>query len=62
MGTPSYSNWIIVLALIASWVIPLWFITKRIGRPPALSLLAVLVGPLYLWWLAFARWPKTEPH
>jgi hypothetical protein len=58
MGEPSIAHWIITIALVAIWLVPLWVITRRIGRSPALSVIALLVGPLYLWWLAFSRWPS----
>ena len=62
MGSTSIWHWFVLLAV--AWVIPLWFITKRNGKPPALSLLALIPGVflIYVWWLAFARWPALEPN
>jgi hypothetical protein len=58
MGELSYAHLLITLIAFATWLIPLWAITERIGRHPALSLVALFVGPLYLWWLAYAHWPS----
>jgi len=62
MGTFSLWHWIIVLLVLWIWVFPLWRILKRIGRTPALALLAVipLIGSILLWWIALSDWPKLR--
>jgi hypothetical protein len=52
---------ILVLVLFA-WLAPVWIITERTGRNPAWSLLTLglpLFVLLYLWWLAYAKWPRA---
>jgi hypothetical protein len=60
MGDVSIWHWFFLGAVF--WVIPLWIVTRRIGRSPALSFFALIPGVflVYVWWLAFARWPNLE--
>ena len=57
MGSTSIVHWALLSAVL--WTLPLWFITKKAGHPPALSLLNLIPGAviIYLYWLAFSRWP-----
>lgn len=65
MGQFSIWHWLVLLLLWAVFGIPAWRITGRTGNHPAWSLLLLLpvANVLFLWWLAFARWPgvRTDP-
>jgi hypothetical protein len=56
---------IIVLLMIFGTAPGFWFILRRVGRNPWLSLIACffpLIGPMALvYYVAFARWPKESP-
>jgi hypothetical protein len=60
MGSTSTAHWILLSAVL--WTLPLWFVTKKAGRPPILSLLNLIPGVviIYLYWLAFSRWPDRD--
>ncbi len=47
------------LCLILLWVVPYWFIFRKAGYPPALSLLMMipLVNIAMVFYLALADWP-----
>lgn len=62
MGSFSVWHWLIVLIVLAAILPPYWRITSRSGRPGALSLLILipLVNFVFLWWLAFSRWPSDK--
>jgi hypothetical protein len=53
---------ILVIGLIILTVIPYWFILRKAGHPPALSLLMLipLVNIVLLFWLAFGDWPALR--
>jgi hypothetical protein len=59
MGSASIAHLLFFSAII--WTLPLWFITKRIGRAPALSLLTRLPG-VGFFWVAFSHWPSSDGH
>lgn len=64
MGTLSIWHWAIITTFAAVVAVPpFWRITVRSGRNGALSLVILLPIPLitvlYLWFIAFARWPST---
>lgn len=61
MGSFSIWHWLIVLVWLAVIGVPFWRIVRRTGNPAALSLLIFvpLVNLVFLWWLAFGRWPAT---
>jgi len=58
---------LLVLVMTAIWgvvfVLPAWFICRKAGLHPALSIFAVIpLGPiLFLYILAFCRWPALRP-
>jgi hypothetical protein len=49
---------IILLTMFAIFTVPFWQILKRMGFPPALSLLVwiPLIGLVVLYYVAFAEW------
>ena len=51
-----------IVFLLLLIVIPVWFIFKRIGWSPALSLFAAIPGVLIiiLYAMAFGRWKETR--
>lgn len=53
-------HWGIVLTWAIVLIVPFWKIFRRTGIPPALSLLAPIpfMVVLFLWVLAFKRWPE----
>lgn len=57
---------IIVLLIVPLFIIPFWYIFKKAGFAPALSLLMIvpLANLLILYYVAFSHWktrPQTEP-
>jgi len=57
---------IIVLLVFPLFIIPFWYIFKKAGFTPALSLLMIvpLANLLILYYVAFSHWeirPQTEP-
>lgn len=53
-------EWILFLVLaILFWIIPFWKIFKKIGYPPALSLIMLIpiLNIAVLWYLAVGNWP-----
>ncbi len=52
-------HWIILVLWIVVFGVPFWRIVGRTGNSPALSLLLLvpLVNIVFLWWLAFGKWP-----
>ena len=62
MGSASIWHWFILLLVGFLWVFPIWRILERIGRPGAISLVAIIpvLGVALLWWIALARWPSQD--
>ncbi|HRD47040.1 MAG TPA: hypothetical protein PLF78_11210 [Caulobacter sp.] len=62
MGSFSIVHWIIVLAVLASTVVPPWIIVRKAGYHPAWSLLGLipLVNIVVLWVFAFGDWPALR--
>jgi hypothetical protein len=60
MGSFSIWHWLIVLIIWLTIGYPWWRIVRRAGKHPALSLLLFvpLVNVVFLWWFAFAHWPR----
>ncbi|KAA0575807.1 hypothetical protein FZ983_24920 [Azospirillum sp. B21] len=64
MGSFSIWHSIIVLLIFALfsmiWVVPFWRLFRRTGIPPMLSILAAIpfVAVIYLWVVAFKKWPS----
>jgi len=52
---------LLVPAMIAIAIVPLWMIAKRAGLPPAISLLTVIpfLGLIVMYYIAFAEWPNV---
>jgi len=52
---------LLVPAMIAIAIVPLWMIAKRAGLPPAISLLTVIpiIGLIVMYYIAFAEWPNV---
>jgi len=59
MTSFSMWHWLIILAIVFGYIIPLWRILSRIGFPGALSLLFAvpLINIIVLWTVAFTKWP-----
>jgi predicted PurR-regulated permease PerM len=55
-------HWIVLLAVCAIIVFPVWRIFSRIGLPGALSLLMIvpLINLITLWIVAFIAWPRDK--
>jgi hypothetical protein len=53
-------QWIIVLAYIASVTVPFYKIFPRVGIPAWIAIFGVvpMVPLIFLWMLAFMRWPQ----
>ena len=67
MGSFSLWHWFILLVLaVGGFILPLWLILQRTGRPGWIALFVAVpyVGPLVgigiLWFLAAGRWPAME--
>ena len=62
MSAFSIWHWIILLFWIGIFGVPFWRIVGRTGNSPALSplLLVPLVNIVFLWWLAFGKWPAID--
>lgn len=58
MSIGAGNAWLILLALIV-FLLPCWKITSRTGFPGALSLLLLIpvANVIFLYVLAFSRWP-----
>ncbi len=56
---PGFFELIIIAATIALSVLPFFFITKKTGHHPLLSLLIVipLINIAFIFFLAFSEWP-----
>ena len=61
-GPMSFWHLPLVLIVIAAVVIPFWRILPRAGIPGWFAVLAFIPGValLYLWILAFKRWPGDQ--
>ena len=59
MGGLSLWHLIILIAIIASVVVPMWKILPRAGLPGALALLMIVPFANWglLWFVAFKKWP-----
>ena len=59
MGSFSIWHWLIVLAVLAVYGVPLWVIVRKAGFHPALSVLWIIpvLNVVMLWVFAFSRWP-----
>jgi len=55
-------HWLIVLGVLAIVIVPAAHILRRTGFSPWLAILYVIpvVGWLFLWIFAYARWPKVD--
>lgn len=60
MGSFSVWHWLIVLIWLGVFLVPFWRLVGRTGHAPALSLLLLVpvVNIVFLWWLAFGKWPS----
>jgi hypothetical protein len=63
MGGMSIAHWIVFLLVAISVTIPFVKILPRAGIPGWVGLLGLipLVPLVFLWVLAFKRWPGDEP-
>lgn len=59
MGSISIWHWIIVILMVFAIVVPFWKIFARLNIPRALAIFAVIpfVSILYLWIIAYRKWP-----
>ncbi len=63
IGAPEIILILFVVALSSIvWVIPFWFVFKKAGFVPPLSLLMLfpLINIVMLFYLAFAEWPALR--
>lgn len=59
MGNLALPEILIILAVATLYVLPLWRISRKMGYPGVLALLACLPGIniLLAWFVAFTTWP-----
>lgn len=62
MDSFSIWHWIIVLVICLVFVWPFWRITRRTGNPPIMSLMLFVpvLNLIFIYYLAFGRWPALE--
>lgn len=62
MGSFGPVHWIIVVAVLAIYIVPVSRILRRTGFPGWLAVLALLPGInlLLLWVFAFVPWPRDN--
>ncbi|MDQ6627920.1 MAG: hypothetical protein M3Z29_05625 [Pseudomonadota bacterium] len=55
-------HWLIIALWLVAVGFPFWRIVGRTGNHPALSILlwVPLVNLIFIWWLAFSRWPVAH--
>lgn len=55
-------HWLIVLILCAAIVIPFWKLLPRAGIPGWVAIFSVVpfVALIFLWVLAFKKWPQDN--
>ena len=60
MESMSIWHWLLVLIVAVLIIVPFWRILPRAGIPKWFGLLAIVPGfaLLFLWILAFKRWPN----
>ena len=67
MGNLGFPELIVIIAVVAVFgtvltIVPYWFILKKAGFHPALSLLMIVPGAniVLRFYLAFAPWPSLK--
>ncbi len=62
MGSMSWLHWLVLLAVLAIFFIPVARIFKRAGWSPWLTLVVLIPGAsiVLLWVFAFAPWPAVD--
>lgn len=60
MGNISIWHWVIVALLALAVVVPFWKIFTRLEIPRVLAILAIVpfISILYLWIIAYKKWPS----
>jgi hypothetical protein len=60
LGTGMWALWMVAMTVVAMF--PFWFIVSKAGYPKWISLLMLvpLVNVIFLYFLAFAKWPSQE--
>ncbi len=63
MGSFTIWHWMVVLIIVFMQILPVAKILSRIGWSRWLAILSVIpvVGWVFLWVVAYARWPKVDP-
>ena len=54
-----FTEFLIILMIVALYILPLWRIARKMGYPGLLAILALLPGIniILVYFLAFTRWP-----
>jgi hypothetical protein len=62
LGNLSLWHWIVLLGYIASVTVPFFKIFPRAGIPAWIGIFGVVpfVALIFLWMLAFMRWPEDD--